>query len=154
MDEYLYRERGLHITTLKYPKSFEYLMFEQPKVAPKSIERRKSLGLPLCGNGWPGIKARWCTGHLKTHLVDNELKCLAAGREIKQYIGIAADEAWRCKSEQNKYYPLVDWGITEAQALQICYERSFDFGGLYEIYNRASCFRLRVLFRGLANCAN
>ena len=37
-------------------------------------------------------------------------------------------------------YPLVEWGITEAQALQICYDRGYDFGGLYEIYNRASCW--------------
>ena len=140
VDEYLHRERGLHITTLHSSKSFEYLMFEQPKVAAKSIEKRQSLGLPLCGNGWPGIRVRWCTGYLKAHLVENELKRFAAGREIRQYIGIAADESWRCKGEQNKYYPLVDWGVTEAQALQICYDRGFDFGGLYEIYHRASCF--------------
>lgn len=139
-DEYLYRARRLHITTLKHPKGFEYLMFEQPKVSSKSIEKRKSLGLPLNGNGWPGIKVRWCTGNLKAHLVENELKRLAAGREIKQYIGIAADEAWRCKGEKDKFYPLVDWGVTEAQALRICYERGFDFGGLYEIYRRSSCW--------------
>ena len=34
----------------------------------------------------------------------------------------------------------MDWGITEAQALKICYDRGYDFGGLYEIYNRASCW--------------
>ena len=32
------------------------------------------------------------------------------------------------------------WGITEADALQVCYDRGFDFGGLYKIYNRASCW--------------
>jgi len=37
-------------------------------------------------------------------------------------------------------YPLVEWGITEAQALQICYDRGFDWGGLYEIYHRCSCW--------------
>ena len=57
-----------------------------------------------------------------------------------QYIGIAADEARRCKQDKPKRYPLVDWGIDEAQALQICYDRGFDFGGLYRIYHRASCF--------------
>ena len=34
----------------------------------------------------------------------------------------------------------MEWGITEAQALQICYDRGFDFGGLYKIYHRASCW--------------
>ena len=57
-----------------------------------------------------------------------------------QYIGIAADEAKRCKTDKGKSYPLVDWGITEAEALQICYDRGFRFGGLYEVYNRASCW--------------
>ena len=33
-----------------------------------------------------------------------------------------------------------DRGITEAQALQSCYDRGFDFSGLYEIYHRASCW--------------
>lgn len=31
LDDHLYRERGLHITTLRHPKGFEWLMFEQPK---------------------------------------------------------------------------------------------------------------------------
>ena len=38
------------------------------------------------------------------------------------------------------FTPLVEWGITEADALQVCYDRGFDFGGLYKIYNRASCW--------------
>jgi len=31
LDEYLYRERGIHLTTLRHPKGFEWLMFEEPK---------------------------------------------------------------------------------------------------------------------------
>ena len=38
-------------------------------------------------------------------------------------MGIAADEPKRIKSER---YPLVDWGITEKEALQICYDRGYD----------------------------
>lgn len=37
-------------------------------------------------------------------------------------------------------YPLVDWGITEKVALNICYDRGYDWGGLYEIYHRCSCW--------------
>ena len=140
VDEYLHRERGLHITTLKHPKGFEWLMFEQPKISTSALAKRERMGLPPYGNGWPGIKVRWCCGQLKVHLVEQELKRLALGRKFVQYIGIAADEAGRCKENKGKRYPLVDWGIDEAQALQICYDRGFDFGGLYEIYHRASCF--------------
>lgn len=137
LDDHLYRERGLHITTLRHPQGFEYLMFDEPKQKPKSLENRARLGIPPYGNGWPGIRVRWCTGQLKTHLISKEVNRLKGELGALHYVGIAADEAWRCKDEQ---YPLVDWGITEVQALQACYDHGFDFGGLYEIYHRASCW--------------
>ena len=137
VDEYLFRERGLHITALRSPKSFEYMMFDEPKQKPSALENRARLGVPPYGNGWPGIKVRWCTGQLKTHLLQKEVNRLKGRHRLQQYVGIAADEAWRCKG---LHYPLVEWGITEAQALQICYDRGFDFGGLYEIYHWASCW--------------
>ena len=137
MDELLHRERGIHITTLRHPKGFEWLMFEETKQKPKTLENRARLGIPPCGNGWPGIRVRWCTGQLKTHLISKEVNRLKQEKNALHYVGIAADEAQRCKGEQ---YPLVDWGVTEAQALQGCYDRGFDFGGLYEIYHRASCW--------------
>ena len=37
-------------------------------------------------------------------------------------------------------HPLYDWGVTEKQALQYCYDRGFDWGGLYEIFDRVSCW--------------
>ena len=137
LDEHLFRERGIHITTLRHPKGFEYLMFDEPKQKPHSLENRAKLGIPPYGNGWPGIRVRWCTGQLKTHLITKEVNRLKGELGAIHYVGIAADEAWRCKDER---YPLVEWGITEAQALQACYDRGFDFGGLYEIYHRASCW--------------
>ena len=39
VDDYLYRERGIHITMLRHPKGFEYLMFEEEKQKPSLIER-------------------------------------------------------------------------------------------------------------------
>lgn len=137
LDEHLFRERGIHITTLRHPKGFEYLMFDEPKQKPRSLENRAKLGIPPYGNGWPGIRVRWCTGQLKTHLITKEVNRLKGELGAIHYVGIAADETWRCKDER---YPLVEWGITEVQALQVCYDRGFDFGGLYEIYHRASCW--------------
>ena len=113
VDEHLYRERGLHITTLRSPKSFEYMMFDEPKQKPSTLENRARLGVPPYGNGWPGIKVRWCTGQLKTHQINKELTRLKGQHRLQQYVGIAADEAHRCK---DLHYPLVDWGITEAHA--------------------------------------
>ncbi len=137
MDALLYRERGIHITTLRDPHSFEWYMCEAPLVKPTAIDRRIVNGQPLTGYGWPGMKVRWCTGKLKTHLIRKEVNRLKGKHNCLQYIGIAADEAGRCK---NEVYPLVEWGVTEAEALQICFDRGFDFGGLYNIYRRASCW--------------
>jgi hypothetical protein len=80
---------------------------------------------------------RWCTGQLKTHLIAKEVNRLKKEKNALHYVGIAADEPARIKDE---IYPLVEWGITEAQALKICYDRGFDWNGLYEIYHRCSCW--------------
>ena len=135
MYDYLYRERGLHITTLRHPKGFEWLMFEEPKVKPSAVRRRLQEGVPLYGNGWPGFKVRWCTGQLKIRLLTKEAGRLKGDKHALHYVGIAADETRRCGDGQ---YPLVEWGISEEEALRICYGRGFDFGGLYRTYRRVS----------------
>lgn len=137
VDQYLYQERGIHITVLRHPKGFEWLMFEEPKQKESSIQNRQRRGVCLHGNGWPGWKVRWCTGQLKTHLINKEVNRLKGKYHALHYVGIAADEKKRIKNEQ---YPLVDWEITEKGALQICYDRGYDWGGLYEIYHRCSCW--------------
>ena len=140
LDDFLFRERGLHITTLRHPHGFEWLMFHVPLQQKRAIERRIAKGQQATGYGWPGMRVRWCTGQLKTHLITREDNRLNKEKNVLHHIGIAADEAHRCKDDPHNRYPLVEWGITEAQALQICYDRGFDFGGLYEIYHRASCW--------------
>lgn len=39
-------------------------------------------------------------------------------------------------------YPLVEWGVTETDALAYCYKRGFTWGGLYHFFSRVSCFLL------------
>ena len=140
LDDLLFRERGLHITTLRHPQGFEWLMLDEPLKQKRAIARRIAKGQSLTGYGWPSMCVRWCTGQLKTQLMDREIDRLKKGKRLLHYIGIASDEAHRCKDDPHNRYPLVEWGITEAQALQICYDRGFDWGGLYEIYRRASCW--------------
>lgn len=137
LDMLLYQERGFHVTTLRHPKGFEWLMFDTPRQQQQAIDRRIARGQPLIGYGWPGVCVRWCTGNLKTHLIHKEVNRLKESFHALHYVGIAADEPKRVKKEQ---YPLVAWGITEADALQICYDRGFDWDGLYKIYRRCSCW--------------
>ena len=135
LDAYLYAQRGLHITKLRNPQGFEYYLLNVALIKPAAIAKRIAEGQPVVGYGWPGGRRRWCTGELKVDLLD--LAASDAGQDTLHYVGIAADEAHRCKDKQ---YPLVEWGITEAQALQICYDRGYDWGGLYRMYNRVSCW--------------
>ena len=62
--------------------------------------------------------------------------------ELIEYVGIAADEQPRLDRESNKNHnhPLVDWNWTESDALNYCYDKGFDWEGLYEIFDRVSCW--------------
>ena len=140
LDDLLYRERGIHVTTLRHPHGFEWLMLDVPQQQKRAIDRRIAMGQPQTGYGWPRFGSRWCTSKLKIQLMDKEVNRLKREKNALHHIGIAADEAHRCKDDPHRRYPLVEWGITEAQALKMCYGRGFDWGGLYEIYHRPSCW--------------
>lgn len=119
------------ITYLKADYSFDYLMFEQEITKGQNKGRR--------GYGWASMRMRWCTGMLKKGVFGKFARENLDG-EYVCYIGIAADEPQRLKPDKHKTYPLADWGITEAAALNYCYSKGFDWGGLYTHFDRVSCW--------------
>jgi len=86
------------------------------------------------GYGWPDMSSRWCTSR-KTDAIDK-------GRRsgCYHYQGIAADELNRVRHNDTDKYPLVDWGMTEADCLEYCYSLGFNWGGLYKKMSRVSCY--------------
>lgn len=118
------------ITTLKSEKSFDYFMFEHVKTRGKNKGKR--------GYGWATMMIRWCTSELKTRVINKFIATIDG--ECIQFIGIAADEPKRLRDLPNIRYPLAEWGITEPDALQYCYSLGFDWDGLYEHFDRASCW--------------
>ena len=122
---------GMQITRLKADKPFEYYFLEH------SPKRKNPVLADKKGFSWAGPRNRWCTAILKTRLIDRHLKELSKEHEIIQYIGIAADEPQRVRDLR---YPLVEWGMTEADCLAYCKERGFDWNGLYDIFSRVSCW--------------
>jgi len=127
---------GIPITVLRAEKSFDYYMFDHMRI------RGKLKGIP--GYGWPMINgvSRWCTDRLKQKPLAKYLKSKYK-EEYVEYIGFAFDELKRIRKTgiyENKIYPLFDWKITEAAALKYCYDRGFDWGGLYTHFNRVSCW--------------
>lgn len=122
---------GIPITHLKAEKPFEYWFLEhEPKRKNPKLQGLK-------GYSWAGCKNRWCTKELKTNVIYRYLSDLNKRFNVIHYIGIAADESDRIR---DKRYPLVEWGWTEADCLKYCYEKGFDFGGLYKIFHRVSCW--------------
>ena len=87
---------------------------------------------------------RWCTSRLKNAPRERFLKAFRPYYEMRHYVGIAADEKKRLERKNNRnpshVHPLVDWGMTEADCLEYCYRRGYDWGGLYRIFDRVSCW--------------
>ena len=86
---------------------------------------------------WPDFQARWCTTLFKVQRMKKYLNDKYGRGKYKEYVGIAFDEPKRIKE---KNYPLFDWKITEKEALQYCYDIGFYWSGLYENFDRLSCF--------------
>ena len=74
LDDFLFQERGLHITILQAAHSFEWFMFDVPLQQKRAIDRRLALNQPLHGYGWPGwepeTKALWkCQGRSASRIL-------------------------------------------------------------------------------------
>ena len=122
----LERETGVKITRLKPEIPFTDLMLRNHRTRGKRKDNES-------GYGWPTPLARWCTTK-KVQAIDRYVKQY---ENPKRYIGIAADEAHRCKQFN---YPLVEWGVTEKDALAYCNAHGYTWGGLYDHFKRVSCF--------------
>jgi len=138
-------------TTKEFPAMYRHIEKLQEYIKPLEIEiysfdfdywfgehiKTKGKMKGQKGYGWTNMYRRWCT-LLKT----NTFKKAVGKIQYFDYHGIAYDERNRIKrhTQNNTKYPLVEWGITEKQALEYCYSRGFDWEGLYKIFNRVSCW--------------
>ena len=142
---------GIRFTTLRNKKTFEDMLYRIEVNSPK-------LGKHY-GYGWPSMAERWCTGFLKVRLMDRHKRQIAkeTGAEIVTCVGLAADEVHRTEraANQGQRWPLVEWGWTEADCLAYCKGLGYDWGVLYDHYDRVSCWccplqpiaELRTLWR-------
>ena len=116
---------GRPITKLRRPKSFEYMLLSHVKKS------------GVVGYSFPDFRNRWCTAYFKRDHIKSYLRQARKEMAVIEYIGIAADEPKRIK---DKRYPLVEWGWTEADCLKYCYSKGFDWGGMYQVFRRVSCW--------------
>ena len=121
------------ITILKAENDFDYIFTEQKRTNSNKYSDVK-------GYGWPSAMRRWCTTMLKTAVFKKYIK--ENYSEYKTYIGLAYDENKRIarNNDQHNIYPLNEWKMTEKDCLQYCYDKGFDWNGLYKIFDRVSCY--------------
>ena len=117
------------ITILKNKYSYEYYLLEHLKTKGKNKGKK--------GLGWSNFRNRWCTGNLKTNVFNKYIKDKYTDCKIIRYIGIAFDEQNRLG---NYEYPLIDFKMTEKDCLNYCYNKGFNWNGLYEKFDRVSCY--------------
>ncbi len=105
------------------------------------------------GYGWPTFRFRWCTG-LKKEIFRTILSGQNYNPKKRQkinnkqiegkqiFIGFSLEEKKRPKKDTklNETYPLIKWQITGKQALEYCYNKGLNWEGLYEKFQRVSCW--------------
>lgn len=140
----LVESKNIKFTTLKNQWTFDYWMYEYEPKRRNPDKFFSKAGADAKGLSWATYKTRWCSGELKIRLMDKYLKELKKTYEVIIYVGLAADEVKRLERKNNKNklhsHPLVDWNWSEKDCLEYCYELGYDWDGLYEIFDRVSCW--------------
>lgn len=127
---------GRKVTVLRREGwTFEWAMIDKPLKPRRDGKMRKH----ETGYWWPSMLNRWCTAELKRKVLREYAKSQVDYTEL---VGIAADEPKRIKYEDpRKQYPLVEWGMTEADCLAYCRERGFyKTPCAYDDCRRMSCY--------------
>ena len=109
-DKIIKKRYGIEVEHIHAPKSYEDTFYRVRK------------GFKHDGQiyGFPMIRGAWCNDRLKTGPLEKFKKSLG---DHVDYIGIAADEPNRFHNlTDRKRSPLVEHGITEAEARKICEE--------------------------------
>lgn len=127
---------GIKYTTLRPNNSFQYYLLDCPVKSEKYGDHH--------GYGWPSVNCRWCTKFFKIIPTKVHFKELSSKYNVIQCIGLAADETRRLARKNNKNenhrHPLTEWGWTEKDCLNYCYSLGYDWGGLYMLFKRVSCW--------------
>lgn len=130
LEEYIDRP----ITKLYPEKPFEYYMFDHIKTRGKRIGQH--------GYGWPSPIVKWCA-RVKADAININYKnvTMAVGFAFEERVSRARyNTRWDVKYQQKRRYPLLEWGVAELEALKYCRSHGFDWGGLYKLFRRVSCW--------------
>lgn len=137
-------EKGIKFTILKCEKDFNYYFLEHNPNRKNMIEFKNKYGDNAKGYSWADSRSRWCSTLLKTQVINKYISELSKTYNVIQFIGLAYDEQNRINNKNakmgNKRFPLNTWKWTEKDCLEYCYSLGFDWGGLYNYFDRVSCW--------------
>jgi len=126
------RQTGLPVTRLTPKLPFDYELTAKP------VAKRGTAAVHRHGLGWPNALRRWCTGRKM-----DVIRTFAKGHSGPMCMGFAADEQARTLRADGgvpRRYPLIEAGMTEADALAYCKRLGYHWRGLYDLFPRVSCY--------------
>lgn len=120
-------DTGINLITVRHWVGFDFL--------------EKRYGVAHGSGGWcTAAKRDTCNKYIRLVRKDNP--------DIIECLGYSSDEIKRAERTQKAKkwtvrFPLIEWGISELDALQYCYDKGYDFGGIYEWMpsKRVSCYK-------------
>ncbi len=141
-------EMYLHMEKIK-----KYLKKIRPEAVFVHLTSRNNFDGLVNKYMWPSGRNRFCTAE--------KLACIRRfysqyiykhGYEVIEVIGYAADEEERMAIRKSKkghkkiwttWFPMSvdEWNVSEEEALKYCYQRGFDWSGLYDLFHRVSCYK-------------
>lgn len=92
--------------------------------------------------GWPHKKGGWCV----RCKINTSNQAFRAFKGTVECIGFTTNEIHRTKRpeiQKKKWqvrFPLIEYGLSEADCLAYCKSLGYHWDGLYDVFNRVSCF--------------
>jgi len=139
IDHIMYFESGWD-----FPEMDEHIKHVEKNIGIKIIRIRyyRYFNELLSRYGWPHPSGGWCVD-CKTGTCNKLFRGL---KGTVEYIGYTTNEVFRSKRKgiKNKKwlvrFPLIEHGFSEVDTLSYCKALGYEWGGLYNIFNRLSCF--------------
>ena len=139
IDEVMYFETGWD-----FPQMEEHIHQVERNTGIKAIRIRhyRHFNELLRRWGWPHKSGGWCVACKR----DGCMKLFRAVHGTVQCIGYSISEIHRTLRpdlKKNKWpirFPLIEYGFSESDSLKYCRSLGYTWDGLYDVFNRVSCF--------------